>query len=320
MGTPFEVGKSYRNRAGEYVVVAIDGDKMTIRYTNGAILETTVPLQARIWDNIQIENQQAREDERQRLAQEARLSARQNSARARQAKSAPKFDGFQESDFEAAERGIAWSTRKELGKVLVYELGRRTGRSLASWVVPRHAALHLARTDAYDPSARDSAAALYVAVDPLGADYGLCVTKPEGEAQAGGPWARLVDALHEDEPVRQGLQAAMEAHGLGIRVEMHPAEVAPAAGRQAVQVEWIKAQGDQLLRYDEKDGPEMGQALGWGHLAAHLRVLGADRPCSLYAGKQVSPGEALQAGSGVSAQIVAVLEALMPLYETSAGA
>jgi len=320
VAVPFEVGKSYRNRAGEYVVLAIDGDKMTIRYVGGALLETTIQIQGRIWENIQFENQVAREEERQRLAQEARLSARQSSARARQARATPKFDGFRESDFAAAERGIAWSTRKELGKALAHELGQRAGTSLAYWAVPRHSALHIARADAYDPAARDRSAALQVAVEPIGVTYGLRLTKPEGEAQAGTPWVRFLDALQEQETARQALRAAMEAHGLGLKVEVRQAEASSESGRPGVEVEWIKAQGNQLLRYDETAGEAMGQALNWAHLATHLRALAVERPCDLHVCKQVSPGEALQAGSAISDQIVAVLEAVMPLYEASAGA
>ena len=37
MSHPFEVGKTYRNRNGEYVVQAVEGERMTIRYEDGRI-------------------------------------------------------------------------------------------------------------------------------------------------------------------------------------------------------------------------------------------------------------------------------------------
>ena len=49
MSHPFEVGRTYRNRNGEYVVEAIDGNKMRIKYANGGTLTTDVAIQARIW-------------------------------------------------------------------------------------------------------------------------------------------------------------------------------------------------------------------------------------------------------------------------------
>lgn len=57
MDHPFEVGGTYRNRDGSYEVVEISGPKMIIRYEDGRRLETTVRLQARIWEHIQTEEQ-----------------------------------------------------------------------------------------------------------------------------------------------------------------------------------------------------------------------------------------------------------------------
>lgn len=50
---PFEVGKQYQNRDGLYFVVSIDEPDMVIRYKNGRTVESTIVLQARIWENMQ---------------------------------------------------------------------------------------------------------------------------------------------------------------------------------------------------------------------------------------------------------------------------
>ena len=118
MSHPFEVGKTYRNRNGEYIVQAIDGDHMTIRYVSGGTLQTSVAIQARIWENIHFEYQMEQEEEKRRLAREARLEARRRTARAKKALAEPKYGGFQESDFEPKKRGIAWSGREQAGKAL----------------------------------------------------------------------------------------------------------------------------------------------------------------------------------------------------------
>ena len=57
MSHPFEVGRQYRNRIGEYVVEWVEGDKMKIRYVGGGTMVTDVNIQARIWENIQFEQQ-----------------------------------------------------------------------------------------------------------------------------------------------------------------------------------------------------------------------------------------------------------------------
>ena len=53
---PFQIGKQYRNRDGEYHVISINEPNMTIRYLDGRIIESSIMLQTRIWENIQESN------------------------------------------------------------------------------------------------------------------------------------------------------------------------------------------------------------------------------------------------------------------------
>ncbi|MAT97695.1 MAG: hypothetical protein CL608_11170 [Anaerolineaceae bacterium] len=55
LDNPFEVGEQYRNRIGTYEVLAFEDDQMTILYENGRVQTVSVGLQARIWENIQID-------------------------------------------------------------------------------------------------------------------------------------------------------------------------------------------------------------------------------------------------------------------------
>lgn len=50
---PFEVGKQYQNREGDYHVISINDPNMVIRYRDGRLIESSIALQARIWENIQ---------------------------------------------------------------------------------------------------------------------------------------------------------------------------------------------------------------------------------------------------------------------------
>jgi hypothetical protein len=52
-GHPFKVGKQYRNRNGEYKVISINEPNMVIRYLDGGTMESLIAVQARIWENIQ---------------------------------------------------------------------------------------------------------------------------------------------------------------------------------------------------------------------------------------------------------------------------
>ena len=55
----FELNGVYRNRVGEYKVVALNGGRMTVQYTDGSEAELNVNIQARIWENI-VAEQEAR--------------------------------------------------------------------------------------------------------------------------------------------------------------------------------------------------------------------------------------------------------------------
>jgi hypothetical protein len=180
MSHPFEVGKIYRNRIGEYTVQEIDGARMTIRYEDGKTLKTTVDIQARIWENIQFEHQMAMAEERRRLAAEERTAARRRAARARRERAKPKFAGFEESDFEPKKRGLSWRTRKELGRVLTYELTQQVEGDFGYWIVPRRSQIHLASKEKYDKESREANAAFLVAAEEDGLSYGFTVGKPAG--------------------------------------------------------------------------------------------------------------------------------------------
>ena len=52
----FKLGSHYQNREGEYQVIDVHGDEMTIRYTSGKSIRTDISTQQRILDNLEIEN------------------------------------------------------------------------------------------------------------------------------------------------------------------------------------------------------------------------------------------------------------------------
>ena len=210
MSHPFEVGKPYRNRAGEYVVEAIEGSRMTIRYTDGRTLTTSVDIQARIWENIQFEKQMAMTEERKRQAMEARREARQRKARTRRKRTIPTYDGFEESDFEEKPRGVAWSGRMELGRVLAYELEQRGHGSFGAWIVPRQSEVEVARHAHYEKDTRETNAALFVAVSEEGVSYGFHAGKPGGKTKADWPWSVLLKQFAKNDQLRQTLHAALQ--------------------------------------------------------------------------------------------------------------
>jgi hypothetical protein len=308
MSHPFEVGKPYRNRVGEYVVQAIDGERMTIRYEDGRTLDTKVELQARIWENIQFEKQMAMIDERRRLATEERKAARQRAARARRERAKPTFDGFADSDFEAKTRGIAWHSRKDLGRVLAYELSQRLEGTFGYWIVPRRSRLHVAVKEAYETEERETNAAFLIAAAEEGLSYGFTVGKPKGRSKAAWPWRILMDNL-EQSAVSKALHEAMAQHDLQIDVW--------AMEKSYQQVARITAEGKGFLWQHEDAEQEVSKEMNAQELAEYLKSVTPTNRCELHVRKQIPPKSAVTAGSEVSDEILAVIEALMPVYDAS---
>jgi len=311
MSHPFEVGKTYRNRNGQYAVQAIDGDRMTIRYEDGQTINTTVHIQARIWENIHFEKQMAMAEERRRLAVEERKVARQRAARVKRERARPTFAGFQGSDFEAKQRGISWSSRSELGRVLAYEFSQRVEGSFGHWIVPRCSKLHVARQDKYDTENRDTNAAFLVATDEEGLSYGFYVGKPAGRSKAAWPWRMLVDGLGKTASLGQALHDALEQNDLQIDVW--------AMGTSFGRVARITAEGEGYLWQHEDAEQEVSRQMNDQELAAYLQSVSPTKRCELHVHKQLAAQQATKAGPAVADDILAVFEALLPVYNASVG-
>jgi hypothetical protein len=312
MSHPFEVGKTYRNRSGEYVVKEIEGDRMTIRYADGRSLVTNVRIQARIWENIQFEKQMAMAEERRRQAQEARREVRQRKARAKRERAKPTFDGFEESDFEPKKRGIAWSGRQELGRVLAYDLAQRTDEAFEYQIVPRRSKVHVARKGQYDKGDRETNAAFFVSVDEDGVSYGFRVGKPSGKVQPDWPWSILLATLADSEDVREVLHSVLDEHGLSL--DVYALEMGYG------QVGQIASQGDEFLWRREDAEQEVTRPMNGEEVAGYLQTLAPDKQCDLYVRNSLPVDAALERGAEVANEIATVFEALLPLYDASAGA
>ncbi len=89
MDHPFKVGGRYRNRTGDYVVTAINGESMTARYDDGHEQTLNVAKQTHIWQSIM---------------DEELVTVRHSD--------------FSRHDFDADERLITWPVRQLIEDVL----------------------------------------------------------------------------------------------------------------------------------------------------------------------------------------------------------
>lgn len=321
MAHPFEPGKMYRNRAGEYTVVGIDGDRMTIRYvsgsSSGSSIVTSVATQARIWENIQFEEQSAREEERLRLAQEARLAARKRAAKPAQppaeTPAAPKargrFTGFQESDFQPKARGIAWPGRVALGGLLANELSRRTGQTFNKWLVPLQPEVHVARAQYYDAEAGSRNSAFFAAVSEKGAAYGFRVGKPDGRIEPGWPWSATLGTLAADEDLRAAVESVMRDRNMSLDVYAMDVVYGP--------VSHVTLAGDAFLWERETAAEAMSREMNWNDLLDYLNTLAPEARVDIYLRCVLSNEDAVTAGPGIARDMVSVFTTLLPLYDAS---
>jgi hypothetical protein len=309
MSHPFEVGKIYRNRIDQYTVQEIEGDRMVIRYEDGQTLVTSVRIQARIWENIQFEHQMAMAEERKRLAAEERKAARLRAARAKREKAKPKFAGFEESDFEPKKRGLAWSTRKQLGKVLAYELTESAEGKFGHWIVPRRSKLEVGRQGSFNTENREINASFLVAAEEEGLSFGLNVGKPGGRSKAAWPWRALIDKLTRTKTLSKTLHEALTEHNLQIDVW--------AMTKSYGQVARITAEGEGFLWQQEDAEQEVTRKMNGKELAEYLKSVTPTKRCELHVRKQFTVKTALKAGPRISVEILKVIEALMPVYDAS---
>ena len=312
MSHPFEVGKTYRNRNGEYVVEAIDGDKMKIRYVNGGTLTTDVSIQSRIWENIQFEKQLARAEERRKQAEEARTAARQRAGQStQQTRSRPVFDGFKAEDFEDKQRGVAWAGRRELGRALAFELSRRTRAAFDHWIVPYQSEIHVARKDRYDGENRELNAAFFVTTSEDGVSYGLHVGRPGGKVKDTWAWAAFVSALSDERRVRDTMRTAMEEHELSLVV--YAMEVSYG------QVARITADEEGFLWQHESPEQEISRHMSGEELAEYLQGVAPNKRCDVYLGRQMSREKSISTAMAIVDEIAEVCLALLPVYDASSG-
>lgn len=305
MDHPFEEGKVYRNRKGEYVVVELAEPAMVIRYTDGSTLPTRVEVQARIWRNIQLEAAAAREDERRAASRQAR------GQRGRGGRAAPRgrrFKGLQETDFQAGVAGTCWRARTGLGGLLAEELTVATGREFQSYSVPRRPWVHIAQPDHYAGETKWREAKFVFGLDAGQATFGLYIERNNGPMDATWHWPDMMRALRRDERLLQALQAAMVRFGLRWQVHGDP-ELGVAAT--------VTAAGDTLHWAPESDGAP--REIGWPEFVARLDALDPDVWWNLMLVQRLPRAEVLGAGLGIAGKAASVYSALLPLYDASTG-
>jgi hypothetical protein len=295
---PFEVGGTYRNRLGEYEVVAMEAPLITVQYQDGTMLEGTVDVLGRIWRNIRAE-EQSEKDERERAE---RISLERNL-----------FRGFAKRDFGNGIRGTHWRRRDSLGGLLAERLSSSIPLDLKSYPIRARPEVHLA-TKEYDNSkeARAHAAKLMLALDEDRVRYGFNIKRRSGPLTGSWDWFVFIAAIQEDRSLQAGIEAAMREHDLHWQIQEWHGD-----GGDDVLAGWVELANEEGLIWRSAQGGE-GEPVGWADFAERIRTIGRTSGCNLYLCNELDRDDAIAAGRPVFRPVVRAYRSLVPLYRTCA--
>ena len=295
---PFQVGKRYRNRLGEYEVVNLDGPNMVIQYEDGNTLETTVRMQERIWRNIQLDAKIQREQEKQHRA-------------SRHSYPRPKFDGFGDQDFQDGVRGTSWRRKSELGGLLARRMTRLTAFQFDSYPVRGKPRLHIASASADKVDQRRRQAKFILELDEGQARYGFNIKRRPGDLDEGWQWPAFMEALAENSALQRQLEGSMRQHNLDWEVrEWNGRQRGPVIAR-------VQPAAEQAMLLWNPTGGEV-EMLSWSGLVQRLSQVAQGQGCDLYLATSMDKGQAIAAGEHVVTPLTEVYRALVPLYEPGA--
>ena len=299
MKHPFRVGERYRNRLGEYEVVKLEEPKMVIRYPDGRVLETDVALQARIWQNIQMEESVITLEKQPAPARHAPRSTQGGA----------QFHGLQESDFQRGTAGTSWRARENLGGLLAQAMSDATRSLFQSYAIYRQAEVHIVQPAHYvvEGRRRLREAKFIFRLDAQRASYGFYIEKNDGEMDDTWDWPRFLKALKGDAALQRQTHAAMLQLQLRWDVNLERHEELDAV---------VEATQDGL-RWQE--GQKKPENITWPAFVERLEAIDPNRWCNLYLLAQMPKEQAIALGAGIAEPVTRVYRALLPLYAASIG-
>lgn len=188
MEHPFSIGKIYANRKGPYEVVALDeaNNEMRIRYADtGDEQPVKISGQARIWNNMLLDDQAA---ERDRAEREARYQQGYGDA----------FTGLTASDFKTSIEGTSWRSRRHLGGLVARCASAKTPYTFVSWSVYPWPVVFLTHRENYNMAAfaqGSRKAKFTLEVDEVFLYYGFYIERSDQPMDASWDWLRFRSAL-----------------------------------------------------------------------------------------------------------------------------
>lgn len=298
MDHPFATGEVYANRKGPYEVVKIDDQagKMLIRYLDsGEDQEVSIRIQARIWNNVQLDEQA---EVRRVREEEAQYQRGYGAA----------FTGLKISDFKTSTEGTSWRSRAGLAGQVALVASEATPYTFVSWSIYRWPVAFLTHREDYSMAAFEMGsrkAKFTLEVDDDYLYYGFYVEKGDEPMDHVWDWPRLTHALKSDETLQSTVVAAESEHG------------ARFIGRMS--------KGEEHFHF--ANGLEMGAESLWDESqstslsvedrVAQLEGIPDDHWGEIYVVARMPKQDAIDLGVDVAKPIVRLFEVLLPLYEAA---
>ena len=286
----FEVGQQFENMKGQYEVIALDGEKMRIRWLDsGEEIDTTVTMQQRILAAMQ-------------RAQEERMKAPKSKRAASLKEHGTLFTGLAETDFKDNVDGTCWRSRQQLGGAVTRLLvtDRAVIESCSVYRRPEIQWGDIAH-------GKQEKAWLLGKFDCLADEHaltcGFLIERSDTQERPGDDWIRFMEWLD----VRSNLawlHKTMNDLQLDIwdRCSLFAGSISPVADGAC----WLMPTSNAVTR--EKHSLEA--------LPEFLSLLPADKWVNLFIGTRIPKADALAHGKDVASDIAKVFNALMPAYES----
>jgi len=285
----FKVGDKYENMKGPYEVISIDGDSMVIRWETGEEVTTAIDLQQRILERLDLEK-------RLKATAQKRKAAKPQKVRTASSRYGNRFNGFEEGDFKKNITATNWRSRNCLGGAVTERLASDKF-SFNSWAVYRKPVIHWADVTHKAGGSAFLQAKFFAEVDEKRLCYGLYLEYPGEGAESIHDPAAFISWLKDSENDQWMCRVAAENDIVIYDLE--------EKGFKGV----IKAHEDKW-RIQLPDGCEEIDSLH-----AFLEDLPEAHGLDLNIARIEEKEAVLEKQTAIAADISALFETLMPLYE-----
>ncbi len=289
----FEVGQKYENVKGIYEVISVEDDMMTIQWETGEQTSTSVDLQTRIIERIQLEKE---------IREEKRAPKGRRKGRGSLSKMGQEFKGFAESDFKTTISGTKWRNRNYLGGAVTKRLGS-VKLLINSWAVSRKTAIHWQDMSHHRLKDSRTQAKFFALIDATDLSYGFYIERGNQNDLDTSDWNAFVAWLKKEN--NEAL--------LNKIVSEHHLRIDDKSGKSIIGQ--IDAHDGKWTIKKHRDGEGAGEEIG--SLAEFFETVPADAEIEFQIYQKAAKAEILAQGDKIADDISTLFGILMPFYEAS---